>query len=412
MLKRICMIITVALALAFTMLAQRPGGPPHPPEGGRPGEMPPRPGPPDGDWIRPHDTNNDGSLDAAEFQAAADRTFAELDRNGDGAISPDEMRPPRPPMPDASGDPRPGPDGKRILPPFFFRDRVDAQDTLSKAEFDRAVHRIFAEMDKNGDGILTADEARPKPPGHGPKPGSPPGPPPPPNARFIGAELSFGDKLIKDKPFSADIVIEDTRRLYDGSTAVKEITGAIYRDGAGRTRREQPLETIGGVNIVGSDNKPQKLVFINDISSKSQVFLDLNKKVARRGRMGDMQAPQPGQPADARTESLGTKTLEGVKVEGTRVTFQIPAGQIGNDKPMNVVTERWFSPDLQVLIMSRHVDPIAGEHVFKLVNIRFGEPAAELFAVPAGFRTENMENRSVTESLFVAANGIGLGAGG
>ena len=61
------------------------------------------------------------------------------------------------------------------------------------------------------------------------------------------------------------------------------------------------------------------------------MFLDLNNKVARRGRMGDMQAPQPGQPADARTESLGTKTLEGVKVEGTRVTFQIPAGQIGND---------------------------------------------------------------------------------
>ena len=66
---------------------------------------------------------------------------------------------------------------------------------------------------------------------------------PPPNAMFIAAELRFGDKLVKGQPFSAETVIEDTRRLYDGTTVTKTTKGAFYRDSAGKTRREQPLET-------------------------------------------------------------------------------------------------------------------------------------------------------------------------
>jgi hypothetical protein len=81
--------------------------------------------------------------------------------------------------------------------------------------------------------------------------------------------------------------------------------------------------------------------------------------------------------------------LEGVSVEGTRTTFEIPIGQIGNDKPIQVLTEKWFSPELQVVVYSRHVDPIAGEHIFRLVNIKRAEPAADLFIVPGGFKIEN-----------------------
>ena len=80
---------------------------------------------------------------------------------------------------------------------------------------------------------------------------------------------------------------------------------------------------------------------------------------------------------------------EGVSVEGTRTTFEIPAGQIGNDKPIAVVTEKWFSPELQVVVLSRHVDPIAGEHIFRLVNIKKSEPAADLFVVPGDFKKVN-----------------------
>jgi hypothetical protein len=262
------------------------------------------------------------------------------------------------------------------------------KQSISKAEFERGSKEVFASMDEDHDGALSREEARPRHP-DGDRPGGPP--PPPPNAMFIGAELRFGDRLVKDQPFSADTVIEDTRRLFDGSTVTKRVQGAIYRDSAGRTRREQPLEMVAGFNVVGSNNESPRLVFINDFSANVQYFLDLGNKVARRHPIRQDRSPRPegDGPRDAVTQSLGKKVIDGVEVEGTRITFEIPVGQMGNDKPLEVSTENWFSPELQMMVMSRHVDPVSGEHLFKLVNIRRAEPAADLFAVPAGFRIEN-----------------------
>ena len=213
-----------------------------------------------------------------------------------------------------------------------------------------------------------------------------------PNARFIAAEARFGDRLVKGSPFSAETVIEDNKRLFDGTTVTKERRGAFYRDGEGRTRREQPLENVAGVSVVGTDNKPQLLIFINDFGTQQQIFLDVNNKIARKNPLG----PGPG-PIDLRPgsneENLGTKTIEGVVAEGTRVSFDIPAGRFGNDKPMKAYTERWFSKELQVLVMSRHLDPVVGEHVFRLVNIKRGEPNAQLFSVPADYRIEKSDRR-------------------
>ena len=382
------LILTILLILP--VVAQPPGGRMGPPPGKGPGQ-------PGGDWIKPLDNNQNEKLEPEELQAAVDRTFAEFDRNANGTIEPGEhrFRPgpagPPPGFPDAMA-PRPqGPppgDGKRLLPPFFFKESFDRSEPLSKADFERNAKDIFKQLDRNGDGVLDKAESRPP---HGPDRGpGPNGPPMPPNAQFVGAELRFGDKLVKGQPFSAETVIEDTRRLFDGSTVTKSRRGAVYRDTDGRTRREQPLEMVGGVVISGSDNKAPMLIFINDFTAKSHIFLDVSARVARRMPIGDPAGrPEPGQPADAKTESLGTRTIEGVKVEGTRTTFEIPPGHLGNDKPIEVVTEKWFSPELQVVVMSRHVDPIAGEHIFKLVNIRRTEPSAELFSVPAGFRVEN-----------------------
>jgi hypothetical protein len=85
-------------------------------------------------------------------------------------------------------------------------------------------------------------------------------------------------------------------------------------------------------------------------------------------------------------ESLGKRMMEGVNVEGTRMTATTDAGAIGNDRPINTVTERWFSPDLQTVMLTRTTDPRSGEEVFKLVNVNRSEPAAYLFQVPAGYQ--------------------------
>jgi len=87
----------------------------------------------------------------------------------------------------------------------------------------------------------------------------------------------------------------------------------------------------------------------------------------------------------AKSEDLGKSTIEGVAAEGTRTTSTIETGAIGNDRPIQIVTERWYSPDLQMVVSTKTTDPRMGEISFQLTNVRRGEPGAYLFQVPAGY---------------------------
>ena len=93
-----------------------------------------------------------------------------------------------------------------------------------------------------------------------------------------------------------------------------------------------------------------------------------------------------GRGENVNKEDLGTQTIEGVAATGTRMTFTIPAGQIGNEGPINIVDERWFSKDLQTVVMTRHSDPRSGETVYRLTNINRTEPDHSLFEVPADYQ--------------------------
>jgi hypothetical protein len=86
------------------------------------------------------------------------------------------------------------------------------------------------------------------------------------------------------------------------------------------------------------------------------------------------------------TEDLGTQTMEGVVVRGVRTTRTIPAGKIGNEKPIAIVTEVWTSPELNIIVLSKRSDPRMGEQTFQLTNIVRAEPDPALFTVPADFR--------------------------
>ena len=86
-----------------------------------------------------------------------------------------------------------------------------------------------------------------------------------------------------------------------------------------------------------------------------------------------------------KSEPLGKQTIEGVEAEGTRTVTTIPAGKIGNERPIEIVFERWYSPELQTVIMTRHNDPRFGETIYRLTNISRDEPSRSLFEVPAGY---------------------------
>jgi len=86
-----------------------------------------------------------------------------------------------------------------------------------------------------------------------------------------------------------------------------------------------------------------------------------------------------------KTESLGKQSFWGVEAEGTRTTSVIETGAIGNDRPLSIISERWYSPDLQTVMLTKSNDPRTGEETFRLANVRRGDPGADLFMVPPGY---------------------------
>src|SRR6185369_4065660 len=89
---------------------------------------------------------------------------------------------------------------------------------------------------------------------------------------------------------------------------------------------------------------------------------------------------------ETKTESLGVQNIEGVQAEGTRSVTTIPTGAIGNERPIEIVYEKWYSKDLQMIVMSKHSDPRSGEQTYRLTEIRREEPALILFSPPAEYK--------------------------
>ena len=212
---------------------------------------------------------------------------------------------------------------------------------------------------------------------------------------FISGQM-MGGKTIKAAPYSAEAVTESTQTLADGNKIVNKSSTMMYRDSEGRERREESIGNLGGLGANATPNAtPIKAVFISDPVAKVTYSLDPQAKTARKsssvpltvtsvygsgivttsgamatamrderminqtfvaGRAGgpgpqavgysyrfesdsgDATKPAPN------TEQLGTKMIEGVSAEGTRTTTTIPAGKIGNERDINIVSERWFSP--------------------------------------------------------------------
>jgi hypothetical protein len=228
----------------------------------------------------------------------------------------------------------------------------------------------------------------------GPGPGGPPD-----GMEFVEFEEGVAGKTVSGTPFTASFSKQTTQTLADGNTIQRSTTGSLARDSQGRTRRDMTLPAIGPWAAAGKP-APQ-MTFINDPVAGSQYVLDANRKTARkmaaRGSKGDFAAGsrehgggRGGAFAEERqkettTTSLGTQMIGGVSAEGTRITRTIPAGEIGNQKPIVITIEKWYSTDLQETVMTKRSDPRMGETVFQLTNVQRTEPAATMFQVPADY---------------------------
>ncbi|MEW6209726.1 MAG: hypothetical protein AB1631_15260 [Acidobacteriota bacterium] len=259
---------------------------------------------------------------------------------------------------------------------------------------------------------------------------------------FAMSEMVIG-KPVKGAPYSADAVTESIQMLADGNRIVQRNVATVYRDSEGRTRRDQTLKWRGGdsqaeerktsfindpvsgvsytlhhsertafkvaarkIYIEGPGDEEKAKAMAADAEAKAKVEAETRDHMKRRPPRGDhppVDHPEAmamggdikialGGPGfafagkmETKKESLGTQTIEGVQAEGTRVTLTIPAGEIGNEQPINIVSERWYSPELQVVVMTRRSDPRAGETTYRLTNINRSEPTRSLFEVPSDY---------------------------
>jgi hypothetical protein len=229
---------------------------------------------------------------------------------------------------------------------------------------------------------------------------------------------------VQGAPYSATMTNENVQVLADGTRITQSSTGNVARDSEGRTRQDAALPAIGNLSAADAPH----LVFIQDPVAQTAYTLNLTDKTAEKmpalppnaqipdsaggGKflmhvegpppMGGPQAmgmamqkvviaddqgkAGPEALGKATTEDLGAQTMEGIEVTGVRTTRTIPAGAIGNDRPLSIVTEVWTSPDLKTIVYSKRTDPRMGEQTFQLTNIVRVEPEASLFTVPSDFK--------------------------
>jgi len=228
---------------------------------------------------------------------------------------------------------------------------------------------------------------------------------------LLGIGGFHGNKVVTGAPFSAKAVTTFSHTLADGNKISNTHETNLYRDSQGRFRKDGTMPPMGDLSVA----QPHSFVVIHDPVASKGYLLNPDKKVAHMmeingpghkgmkslGRAGaeasarpdTMESAEPNNP-NVTKESLGTQTINGVSAQGTRYTRVIPANTIGNDKPLTITREVWYSPDLQMVVQSKHSDPRFGDTTYSLTNIQRAEPPANLFTVPSDYTVKEGDPRT------------------
>jgi hypothetical protein len=272
------------------------------------------------------------------------------------------------------------------------------------------------------------------------------GGPPPPGPVRIGAffmggmpfHLQEDTEIVSDQPYQAEAVTQIKQTLADGTHIDQTITATVARDRYGRTVRSQKLGQdsaffsvfrapgISDRSPAGSA-APTLTVIFNPIAKKHIDYLSdvklapiMSVEISPREQdhnhvrtsTGVVHAeggagarvlsgggpavailgfpPGDGFQQNAKTESLGRRTIEGLETVGTRKTWTIPRGTIGNDRKLVTTEETWYSPKLRLIVQSVRDDPQFGQMTYALRNIRLTEPSRKVFEIPPGYRIERL----------------------
>jgi hypothetical protein len=241
--------------------------------------------------------------------------------------------------------------------------------------------------------------------GRGPGPGGPGGPGQG-MFEFGGLMGGFGGKLVTGKPVQANFSITHTETL-PGNTITNTTTGAFARGADGSTYRDVKMAAIGPWKASG---KAQEFAYIRNVTLGMQYVVNVTKGTYQAFAIREHKPPQgakpdrparPTPPNETVTDNPSgsytdpvTKTV--YPADDKLTTRMIPAGAIGNLNAIAIVTERWFSSALDILLEDTHTDPRFGTTTYQLSDIG-QSPAASLF---------------VPDPAFTQVKGGGFGKGG
>jgi TonB family protein len=252
---------------------------------------------------------------------------------------------------------------------------------------------------------------------------------------IVNALVASGAEImnVKNAPFSGEMVCESIQTLADGNRIVNRTSTIFYRDREGRIRRESSVK-IRDANT--GEYKEHKMIQVSDPFGGQNFTLDPQNLTAQKFTtsprpMKEIEGirtfqyanaggiPNPtviarsnvcgprlvapvggvlpnagasvGPNVETKNESLGTHVIEGVAAEGTRITHTIPAGSINNERPIEIIYDRWYSRELQLDVLIKLADPRSGESIQQLTNINRGEPDPALFEIPPDYTVQEFK---------------------
>jgi hypothetical protein len=202
----------------------------------------------------------------------------------------------------------------------------------------------------------------------------------------VKAMVGMPGKIITGRPVTATEERHTLQILGDGTRIENTNTNKFYRDDLGRTRTERADGTVlindpgqGTAEIQGDHIAVRR-------SDKTEITTMIDKEITTqldKAKLDKLMAEAGTKEQANQEENLGYQSVSGVTAQGFRTTTTIPAGQIGNDRPIVIVSERWYSADLQMNVKTTNSDPRFGETTYQLTNILQTAPDPTLFRIPA-----------------------------
>jgi len=238
----------------------------------------------------------------------------------------------------------------------------------------------------------------------------------------FGGGLQDRVEIVKGLPYSATALTELKQTLANGAHISHTTQATVARDSGGRTYRSQRFDSIGP--MLTSDellrNVPTLTTVFDPVAHRHVEFTD-TERVAHvlplpadgralflSTRGGAQMAPgsDPSMTGPVRVttggvidagrdqpqpvvEELGERQISGLVAVGSRIVTTIPVNAMGNDQPLRVSNEFWYSKDLKVILLSIQDDPRFGTTTYSLADIKREEPPKDWFQIPAGYKIDS-----------------------